>query len=218
MMKKAFAAAALAGLAMSAQAGIVINEGFENVAALQQGSKSGWIFANTAAGGTGGWVQGSAGVFGAQAGTASSFVSANYTNAPAGGQLDSWLITPEFSTAIGGSVSFWVRGELATDALGVPYTDYFSYGFSTGGIQPASFTLSTPVAAPVDGWQQIWLSYDAQGAGSVGRFAIRYTGPADSADYIGIDSLQVEVPEPASLALGAGGLLGLGALRRRQRA
>jgi hypothetical protein len=47
------------------------------------------------------------------------------------------------------------------------------------------------------------------------RFAFEYTGTYDSANYVGLDSLSVDVPEPASMALFAGGLLGLGAIRRR---
>jgi AraC-like DNA-binding protein len=43
---------------------------------------------------------------------ANSYASANYLNAAAGGELDTWLITPEFSTGINGALaSFWLRAD-----------------------------------------------------------------------------------------------------------
>jgi hypothetical protein len=53
------------------------------------------------------------------------------------------------------------------------------------------------------------------------RFAFRYGGTYDSANYVGLDTVVVEtpdgaVPEPGTLALFAGGLMALSRLRRRK--
>jgi len=53
--------------------------------------------------------------------------------------------------------------------------------------------------------------------GSVGRFAIDYTGWANNANYVGIDTLAVTpVPEPSTWAMFGMGLVGLAAYSRRR--
>ncbi|MBZ2207089.1 choice-of-anchor J domain-containing protein [Massilia sp. R798] len=50
-----------------------------------------------------------------------------------------------------------------------------------------------------------------------GRFAFRYTGDADVANYVGIDTVSVlSVPEPSAYLMLGVGLFGLTMLRRRQ--
>lgn len=204
MIKKALAAMALAGMAMSAQAGVVINEGFENVAAL---ASQGWTFTNASGStSTGGWFQGTPGPFNAQAGSVYSYAAANYNNAAAGGNIDSWLITPEFDATYGVDISFYLR---AGSEAG--YFDTVSYGFTGAN------ALVTVTPVPTSDWTLYNVHLDAYKLGTT-RFAFRYTGTTDTANYVGLDSVTVDVPEPASIALMAGGLLGLGALRRRQRA
>ncbi|QJD99462.1 PEP-CTERM sorting domain-containing protein [Massilia forsythiae] len=190
---------------MSAQAGVVINEGFENVAAL---ASQGWSFTNASAPGgtTSGWFQGSDGPFTAQSGSNYSYAQANFNNTTSGGSIDSWLITPEFNATYGVDISFYLR------AGGEGYTDTVSYGFT--GTNTALTTI-TPV--PDSAWTLYTVHLDAYQAGTT-RFAFRYTGTYDTANAVALDSLTVDVPEPASIALMAGGLLGLGALRRRSRA
>lgn len=210
MMKKVFAAMALAGMAMSAQATVVINEGFANVPTL---TTRGWLSFNTGVSGgeASGWIQGN-GTFEAQAGTATSYASASFHIAPeSGGNIDSWLITPVFDASKGVNIFFYLRG--ANDA---GYSDQLSYGFvNADGSLSGALTKVDPV--PVDGWNRynVWIGPDAL---STTRFAFEYTGNADTANFVGLDSVLVDVPEPASIALLAAGLLGLGAARRRSRA
>jgi hypothetical protein len=77
--------------------------------------------------------------------------------------------------------------------------------------------MSDAFTAPTDGWTQYTYFYNTGAPGSQARFAIRYVGTYDNSDYIGIDTLAVNVPEPTSALLFAVGALGLGAIRRRQR-
>jgi len=207
MMKQALAAMAIAGVTMSAQAGVLINEGFDDVAGL---AASGWTFTNagTPGGTTPGWFQGNTGIFNAQAGADDAYVAANFNSAAAGGTVDSWLVTPEFDASHGVDISFWLR------AAGEGYVDQVAYGF-------AGATSTTLAPVPDSGWTQYTVHLAPSTLGTT-RFAFRYFGDADSLNYVGLDSLTVSapdgaVPEPASLALFAGGMLALGALRRRVR-
>jgi hypothetical protein len=209
MIKKAFAAMALAALTISAQAAVVINEGFGSVPAL---AGSGWIFRNasTPGGDTAGWYQGTSSVFGAQAGGITSYAAANYANTGENGSIDSWLITPEFDTRYGATVSFYLR------AAGEGYADQINFGFINADGSLTSSALSAINPVPDSGWTlySAWIGADTLASA---RFAFQYTGTYDSANYVGLDSVSVDVPEPASIALLAGGLLGLGAMRRRSR-
>jgi len=209
MIKKVFATAVLAAMTLSAQAAVTINEGFDNVAGL---ASSGWVFtsAGTPGGLTNGWFQGSSGIFDAQSGAPYSYAAANFNNAPVGGTINSWLITPVFDASLGATVSFYLR------AGGEGYADQVNFGFinADGSFTSAGLTAVNPV--PDSGWTQYtaWIGADAL---SSARFAFQYTGAADASNYVGLDTLSVDVPEPASIALMAGGLLGLGAMRRRVR-
>jgi hypothetical protein len=203
-----FLASALA-LAGTAHANTtLVSEGFDNVATL---ASSGWVLTNAStAGGTTGWFQGDGSIFPAHAGTG--FAAANFNNAPTGGTIDNWLISPQFSTASNGHVTLWLRGA-ADDG----FADTLKFGFSTGDSATASFTTGALVTATGD-WTQYSFAYTAGGAGSVGRFAIEYTGLADVSDYVGVDTLSITaVPEPATWALFAFGLAGVVARRRSAR-
>jgi len=211
MMKKALAAMALAGVAMTAQAAVQFGQGFDNVDTL---AAQGWlrINASSPAGGTN-WYQGDASVFTAQAGAlGDSYIAANYNNSVAGGTISNWLISPVFDISKDGSVSFWLRG---IDEA--PYSDQVAFGFSDGSGAPGDFAMSDAITVPTDGWAQYTIFYNTGAAGSTARFAIQYTGAADSSDYLGVDTFAVNVPEPTSALLFAVGALGLGAIRRRQR-
>jgi hypothetical protein len=211
MMKKALVALAFSGVAVSAQAGALLNEGFDDVSGL---AAKGWVLnnASTPAGETSGWAQGSQTVFPALNGAANSYASANYLNAAAGGTLSNWLITPEFSTGINGaSVAFWLRADAYAGT-----SDQLAFGFSNGGTALSDFVLASPVTVGTDGW----VRYVANVGGGQGnaRFALQYTGAADFANYVGLDSFQVaEVPEPATTAILLAGAMGLAMSRRRKR-
>lgn len=191
----------LAAMTMSAQADVVISEGFENVSAL---AANGWTFTNDSSPAGIGWFQGYSGAFPAQSGTQNSYAAVNFNSTLPNGTISNWMITPTFNAINGVDISFYLRG------VDEGYADKFEYGF-TGG----AMTVVDPV--PVDGWNLYTVHLDANMLGMT-SFAFHYVGPYDSADYIGVDTLTVrDLPEPTSIALFAAGLLGLGTLRRRPR-
>ncbi|HKX42643.1 MAG TPA: choice-of-anchor J domain-containing protein [Burkholderiaceae bacterium] len=200
-LKHLWAATALA-LAASAQAGPLIDEGFDDITTL---AGKGWVLTNDSVPiGTTDWAQGdvsAAGdVFYGDGSTGGGYITANNNSAAAGGFVNNFLITPIFSTETAGTVSFLAKADILD-----PYYDLIRIGFSSGDSSPFSFSLS-PAIKLTGGWVQYTFSYAAAGIGSVARFAIDYTGWANNANYIGIDSFTVTpVPEPSSWAL-----LGLG--------
>ncbi|QOL50268.1 choice-of-anchor J family PEP-CTERM protein [Massilia litorea] len=211
MMKKALVALAFSGMALSAQAGALLAEGFEDVGGL---AAKGWVLKNggTPPGLTSGWAQGSSNIFPALSGPANSYASANYLNAAAGGDLNTWLITSEFSTGINGAtVSFWLRADAYPGT-----SDQIAFGFGNANGELNSFVLGAPVTVGTDGWAR----YEVMTAGGQGnaRFALQYTGAADFANYVGVDSLLVsEVPEPSTMLSLFAGAMGLALVRRRKR-
>ena len=212
MYKKVLAAMALASGIVSAHASVLLSQNFDSVPGL---TSSGWVITNNSTPGTlvQPWVQGDSTILTARSGSAESYIAANYGIAADGGTLDAWLITPTFSTENAVTISFWVLG--ANDA---GYSDHFSYGVSTGSSDVGDFIMSAIITANVDGWTQYTLDLAGLGAGSVGRFAIQYSGEASLSNYLGVDDFSVssaDVPEPATWALVGISLLGLGIARRR---
>jgi hypothetical protein len=211
-LRRAAVAAGFAVAAVAAHAQVVVvNEGFENVAGL---AASGWVMnnASTPIGSTG-WFQGNSGIFSAFAGTANSYIGANFNNAVEGGTIANYLFTPTFTTQGGGTVSFWARS-----AGDEGFTDHIRVGRTAGGSTPADFIQIGADITLTDTWTQYSYTIGAQGVGATGRAAIEYFGDADSSDFIGVDSVNVNVvPEPETWALVGLGLAALGVVKRRRR-
>ncbi len=205
----AFSLAALGTQAAQAQGVEVLNEGFDNVGAL-----NGWAQVNNSVPPGINWFQGNAGLFPAQSGAADSYAAINFLSAANGsGTIDNWLITPELSLNGESVLSFYTRS--ATDP---GFNDRLEVLFSSGsGTDLSGFTSVGTIGGsgnyPTD-WEQFSATVTANGSG---RFAFHYFGPGDTLNYVGLDTVNVvtAVPEPSTWAmLGAG--LGLLGLRRRK--
>jgi hypothetical protein len=209
MFKKAFAAMALAGMAMSAHANtIVINEGFDTITGANGLAAKGWSGVNTSNGVPNGWFGGSTNIFDGQSGGAGSYVAAGYAlDDGASRAFSNWLYSPVFDATGGATVSFWLRGADDPD-----FYDTVNYGILLNGALVQMTALAT---VATDGWTQYTLTLDHSTVGT-GRFAIQYASNVATSNYVGLDSVTVAVPEPASLALIAFGALGLGIARRRR--
>lgn len=197
----------------------VWSESFDDVAMLPA---SGWAMANhSTLPGPSGWFQGNTIVFDAASGSPDAYIGANY-NSAAAGTISHWLLTPSLAFGDGASLSFAWRG-----ALERPYFDRLEVYVSRAGTSAdvGDFVLLqslTTLGQTASTWRTQSIDLAAL-AGLEGRVGFRYTGWFDDANYIGLDDVVVtaavaQVPEPASLALLAGGLLGLALMRRRLRA
>lgn len=203
MMKKTLTALALIGAAAVSQAA---TQDFANVAALPA---QGWVFTNasTPAGITS-WYQGDVSIFAAQSGAPNSYIAANYNNAAAGGMINNTLLTPLFSTTNFGDISFYARA--GDDPA---YSDSLTYGLVDA---LGNFIAGQTFTVPTDGWHLYSVHFDGSGAETTARFGIRYSGPADNSNYVGVDSLAINLPEPSTNLMLGIGVLGLIAARRRK--
>ena len=198
---------ALAFAGVTHAATTLVSENFDSVYTL---ASHGWVLTNnsTSAGSTG-WFQGEDFIVAPLSG---GYAAADFNNATAGGAIDNWLITPQFSTANNGYVSVWLSSDLVDG-----YADTVKFGFSSGDSATSAFTTGSLVTIAGD-WTEYSFAYAAAGAGSMARFAIEYTGAADTSNYIGVDSLSINaVPEPATWAMFALGAAALVARRRSAR-
>lgn len=220
-VRSASLATALAIAAIGAQADpvVVLSEGFNNVANL---GAAGWVQTNqSTAGGSTAWFQGETAVFTAQAGAPESYIAANFNNAPSGGAIKNWLITPMFSFDIAAKLDFWTRTE-----TGSPFADRLEVYFNpTGSTNLADFTTLLLSINPLEssgGYVDAWtaMSVLMGGAGGKGRVAFVYdVSNADDANYIGIDTVRVSaVPEPGTAALFLIALAGAAGISRRKQA
>lgn len=216
MFRKILLCAVLIASSTAANAGpVIFSEGFDSTSAM---NSAGWLAGNFSTPlGESGWFQGNSGVFDAQAGSADSYIAANYLNAGFGGDVDNWLVTPLISASGGGFVNFSTRtaGEnpFGGDNLQVLFSNTGSLDTSTY----VSLGMIGSAAYPTD-WTAFSFPFETAAANV--RFAFRYTVTDTSTfgDYIGIDSMSVSVPEPGTMMLlGAGLLLMPLTMRRRRR-
>lgn len=225
MFKRVAIAAALCAAATTSSAGpVLLQQGFDNVAAL---AGQGWSLVNKSVGIASDstfWQQGNGGLFSAQGGSASSYAMANYTSSVNGslqtpGAIENWLITPLLAAAGGYTVQFYARTEDAAgwaDGLEVRSGNLGSDGqlrFDNliGSLNP----LLDPNGVP-SGWTLFSFTTNFA-APFAGQVAFVYKADGSSANLIAIDELSISaIPEPASLALAALGLCGMAAARRRR--
>jgi hypothetical protein len=212
MLKKLLICAALVAGSATANAGpILLSQGFEVGADYTD-----WYVAylGTAPAETG-WFQGNTGIFDAQAGSADSYIAANYLGAAAGGNVDSWLITPLLAAVDGAArLTFATRtgGALPGDNLEILVN-------TVGSLLLTDFVSLGSIGSYPTDWTFFNFQYDGPAANV--RFAFRYTvtDTANNGDYIGIDSVTVRsIPEPGTLALLAMGMLLTPLVLRRRRA
>ena len=98
---KLFSAIALAAATLTAQAGNLLVEGFDNVSAL---ASAGWVFAPTTSSAGSGWMQGNPAAFPASSGAANAYLAANYVDSVA--TISDWVYTPVLALADGVTVNF----------------------------------------------------------------------------------------------------------------
>jgi hypothetical protein len=210
---KTWVAVVMLTVGSAAQAGVVFTEGFDDITTL---AAAGWTFTNNSSPlGSTGFFQGNPAVFGAQSGAADSYVAANFLNAEFGGNISNWLISPTFTLFDGETLSFFTRGEAAgiADRLEVRFSyagDSTDVGTTADSVGDFSGVLTTinanldPFGYPSD-WTMFKVVFSGitDPKGVLGRFAFRYSVPDTSvnANFIGIDSLTLTVPEPGTLAL-----------------
>jgi hypothetical protein len=216
-VKTLFTTAALSLAALGASsaraAGVeVLNEGFDNMAAL-----SGWAQVNDSVPAGNGWFQGNGALFPAQAGAPDAYAAANFLGAANGsGSVDNWLITPVLDLSGTTLLSFYTRHDTLPG-----FNDLLEVRYAAGtATNVADFTPLLTTVGGTAGYPTDWQRYTATVTNSgSGRFAFRYLGPADTLNYIGLDTVSVvtAVPEPAHWMMLTLGLGMLTLLRRRPR-
>lgn len=219
-MKFSKIAAGLAALSISTagMAELVLSEGFDNVGAL---AGAGWVQVNRSTNPGTPYFQGNPGVFTAAAGAADSYVAANYQSGV--GTISNWLITPVLTFDSRILIDFMVRaaGDGFIDGLEVRLsTNGASTNVGVGAFSAGDFStlLGFYYANTDEGWVAQHLGYEGLAAGTQGRLAFRYfvDDTNVNGNYLGIDSLRVSVPEPASLALVGLAFSGMLFSRRRR--
>lgn len=199
-------------VSVSSMATVVLVEGFDNVAGL---AGAGWAQVNASTNPSNPYFQGNAGIFPSAAGAPDSYVGADFLSGF--GTISNWLIAPTFSLTSSVTVDYMAR------VAGAGFLDTIEVWLSTNGASSNIADFTTLLGSYSSDQDQGWTAQNLQLAGTPiggqGRIAFRYfvADTTVNGNYIGIDSLTVRVPEPATWALAGLALAGL-ALGRRQRA
>ena len=169
----------------------VLKEGFDKVSDL-----SGWAQVNNSTPPGSGWFQGNGDLFPAQSGATGAYAAANFLGAANGsGNVDNWLITPTLDLSGATVLSFITRAD-ATHG----FKDMLEVRFSSGpGTDTASFSTLLATVGGGAGYPTDWTQFSASlTASGPGRFAFRYVGPADTLNYVGLDTVTVVTAVPES--------------------
>jgi hypothetical protein len=185
---------------------ILLDEGFTNITTL---TAAGWNMQNLSSPlGTSGWFQGNATNFSAQAGAATSYISANYNNTTTG-TISNWLLTPALTLQNGVKLDFYTR-----TATGSTYADRLQVRMSLAGTSTDVGATATsvgvfttlmldinPTLIPT-GYPQTWelghytLTVSGVATPTLGRLAFRYFvtdgGGGANSNIIGIDTVKVK--------------------------
>ncbi|GGC68605.1 choice-of-anchor J family PEP-CTERM protein [Undibacterium terreum] len=216
----------LAGLAAfslvaSAQATDILSENFDSFSSL---AGKGWVVSNKGQFPnpdlSASWSQGSPGsAFNSQSGAADSYAGVSYASA-FGNVIDNWLFSPVFNLAAGETVTFYTRshGDLP-DRLQVSLS---GNGASTNTSDFTSLLFDLNPTYTADGFPTDWFkvqftipTFSGSGTGRLG-FRFYIADASANGDYIGLDTFSV-VPEPATVMTLGIGMLGLLAMRRRNK-
>jgi len=212
-----------------------IVEGFENVSGL---STQGWVFINASVQPNPAsiWTQGNplTDAITAQAGTPTSFAVVDFTStnvdAPTGGTISNWLITPLRTFANGDVIRFFTQKPPPQPAGDFP--DRMQVRLSTSTAPPAfgsatdvgTFTtvlldinpalnMNNPDGTTGNGYPTVWTQFTLTLSGlpspTDGRIGFRYFvtdggNSGNNSDEIAIDTLSITpaaVPEPGALIL-----------------
>ena len=219
----ALAATTAALTAGSAVAGtVVLSEGFN------AGLPAGWQTLNFSSFPSGtGFFQGydsPAPFFAAQSGAATSymassaFIGAQTPTGDPAGQVDGYLVSPTLALDRDLILNFWTR-TVANNA----WAEYLYVGVLAGGQFTTLLEINPTLAvgAYPEDWTEYTVQINRQGAGTSGNLVFNYYLPDASqmGNYIGLDTVSLQVPEPAAwLALGSCLIAAGVATSRRRRA
>ncbi len=185
---------------------VTYSEDFADITTL---AGLGWLTQqNSSPVGANAWYQGVDTNFVAQAGAATSYISANFNSTTGGsGTIDNWLVTPVITWNPASTLSFWTRtatGSTWADRLEVrlcaanPCT-----AISPAATATATFPTVLQSVNPTlvsNGYPQTWTEYtipsSALPTSGQGRIAFRYwvtsAGPSGTnSNIIGIDSVSI---------------------------
>jgi len=213
MFRKILISAMLIAGSTAANASLLFSEGFDSIGSM---NTAGWLAGNfSSPPGDSSWFLGNTAVFNSHEGADDSYIAADFANAAYGGNIDNWLVSPLFAAQSGSVLSFFTRTAGANPFGGDNLELLYNNVGTTNLLDFVSLGVIASAGYPTD-WTAFNFTYG--GADANVRFAFRYrvTDTSTYGDYIGIDSMEVTVPEPGTLLLLGAGLLLLPLARRRR--